>query len=72
MSHAVKMLKQMLLHTTCLANALSSIIPRVIRFIPKAGSALPNILFTKTLIQLKINQIVAITINFTVYLMPHQ
>ena len=67
MSHAVKMFKQMLLHTALLTRMLSIIILIVIPSIPKAVSSFPNILFSATFTGTKINQAVIVTGEFVVY-----
>ena len=61
LSHAVKIFKQMLLHTALLTRMLSIIILIVIPSIPKAVSSFPNILFSTTLTGQKINQAVIVT-----------
>ena len=58
MSHAVKMFKQMLLHTALFTRMLSIIILIIIPCIPKAVSSFPNILFSTTLTGQKIDQAV--------------
>ena len=67
MSHAVKMFKQMLLHTALLTRMLSIIILIVIPSIPKAVSSSPNIFFSTTLRGQKINQAVIATVEFVIY-----
>ena len=66
MSHAVKMFKQMFLHTVRLTRMLSIIILIIIPSIPKALSSFPNILFSKTLTGQKINQAVIVTLEFAI------
>ena len=67
MSHAVKIFKQMFLHTVRLTRMLSIIILTIIPPIPKALSNFPNILFSKTLTGQKTNQAVIVTPEFAIY-----
>ena len=59
--HAVKMFKQMFLHTAGVTRMPSIVVLIVIPSIPKAVSSFPNILFSTTLTGQKVNQTVIVT-----------
>ena len=67
MPHAVKMFKQMFLHTALLTRMLSIIIFIVIPSTAKAFSSFTNILFSTTLVGQKIDQEVIVTGEFAIY-----
>ena len=66
MPHAVKMFKQMFLHTDNLTKMLTIIILKVIPSIHKSVSCFPTILFSTTPGQ-KINEAVIVTVEFVIY-----
>ena len=67
MSQTYEIFKQTILHTVFHTNILSIIIPLVIPSILTVVSNFPNVMFTTTLTQRKIYQMVFMTINFVSY-----
>ena len=68
MSHAVNILKLMFLHSVSLENTFCPY-PTVISPISKVVSYSSTILFNTILAQQRMNKTVAVTIEFTIYLM---